>query len=67
MARLRERIVLQTTTKAKILRLRENGESSFPKSQQPQQDSPAITTTLTQEQLVKMMQIIEEIRVNGTK
>ncbi|WP_337983793.1 hypothetical protein [Lysinibacillus sp. C5.1] len=64
---MRERIVLQTTTKAKILRLHENGESSFPKNQQPQQDSPAITTTLTQEQLVKMMQIIEEIRVNGTK
>ncbi len=69
MAGLRERIVLQSTTKAKFFRLRENiqGESSSRKDQQPQQDSPAITTTLTQEQLVKMMQIIEEIRVNGYK
>ncbi len=64
-----EKVMLQTTNKAKVRRLRKNIQepASLEKEQQTQHDSLNISTTLTQEQLVKMMQIIEEIRLNGYK
>ena len=69
MAVLIEKVMLQTTNKAKVRRLRKNIQepASLEKEQQTQHDSLNISTTLTQEQLVKMMQIIEEIRLNGYK
>jgi len=64
-----EKVMLQTTNKAKVRRLRKNIQepASLEKEQQTQHDSLNISTTLTQEQLVKMMQIVEEIRLNGYK
>lgn len=69
MAVLIEKVMLQTTNKAKVRRLRKNIQepASLEKEQQTQHDSLNISTTLTQEQLVKMMQIVEEIRLNGYK
>lgn len=64
-----EKVMLQTTNKAKVRRLRKNIQepASLEKELQTQHDSLNISTTLTQEQLVKMMQIVEEIRLNGYK
>lgn len=69
MAVLIEKVMLQTTNKAKVRRLRKNIQepASLEKELQTQHDSLNISTTLTQEQLVKMMQIVEEIRLNGYK
>ncbi|MEK5332783.1 MULTISPECIES: hypothetical protein [unclassified Lysinibacillus] len=66
---MKERLLLQTPRNAKFLRLKENiqGEASLLRKQQVQHDSPHISTTLSQEQIVKMMQIVEEIRLHGYK
>ncbi|MFJ7405814.1 MULTISPECIES: hypothetical protein [unclassified Lysinibacillus] len=66
---MKERLLLQTPRNAKFLRLKKNtqGEASLLRNQQVQHDSPHISTTLSQEQIVKMMQIVEEIRLYGYK
>lgn len=69
MAVLKERITLQTPRNAKFLRVKENiqEEALLQREQQVQHDSPHSSTPLSQEQLMKMMQIVEEIRLNGYK
>jgi hypothetical protein len=64
---LLEKVELQTTTKAKRCHLRENRQwdALIQTEQQIEQACAIIHKTLTEQQLEEMMQVIEEIRLNG--